>query len=156
MRSTSTIVELSLLALWLGAALLFSAAVAPALFAALPTRTLAGAVVGRVLPVIFFSGLAVSIAVVALELYSHGNWSWRGREVPGVIGALSCAIAQLVVSPRIERLRADIGGVIETLAPDDARRAAFGRLHGISVAWLGLAMLAAAAAAVMAGRELRR
>jgi hypothetical protein len=156
MRSTPTVVELSVLALWLGAGLLFSAAVAPALFAALPTRTLAGVVVGRILPVIFFSGMAVGIAVVAIALYSHGNWSWRGREVPGAVTALSCAIAQLVVSPRIERLRADIGGVIETLAPDDARRAAFGRLHGISVAWLGLAMLAAVVAAVMAGRELRR
>ena len=65
MRSTSTIVELSLLALWLGAALLFSAAVGPPLFAALPMRTLAGAVVGRILPVIFLSGMAVGIAVVS-------------------------------------------------------------------------------------------
>lgn len=156
MRSSSAIAELSLLALWLGAAVLFSAAVAPALFAALPTRTLAGAVVGRVLPIIFYSGMAVGIAVIGLELSAHGSWSWRGREVPGAVGVLACAIAQLVVSPRIERLRSDIGGVIETLAPDDARRAAFGRLHGFSVAWLGLAMLALAAAAVMAARELRK
>ena len=45
-----------MLALWLGAAGFFSAAVAPALFAVLPTRTLAGEVVGRVLPVVFYVG----------------------------------------------------------------------------------------------------
>jgi hypothetical protein len=154
MRSTPSVVELSVLALWLGAALLFSAAVAPALFAALPTRTLAGAVVGRLLPVIFYSGMAVGAAVVAIELLSHGRWTWRGREGPGVVMLLSCAIAQLVVAPRIERLRTEIGGVLETLAPDDARRAAFGRLHGASVAWLGLAMLAAAVGIVLAARSL--
>jgi hypothetical protein len=154
MRSTAPIVELSALTLWLGAALLFSAAVAPALFAVLPTRTLAGAVVGRLLPVIFYSGMAVGAAVVAMELLSHGRWNWRGREAPAAVLFVSCTIAQLVVGPRIERLRTEIGGVLETLAPDDARRAAFGRLHGASVAWLGLGMLAAAVGAFLAARAL--
>jgi hypothetical protein len=154
MRSTPVIVELSVLALWLGAALLFSAAVAPALFAVLPTRTLAGAVVGRLLPVIFYSGMLVGAAVVAIELLLHGRWNWRGREAPGAVMLASCGIAQLVVGPRIERLRADIGGVLEMLAADDARRAAFGRLHGASVAWLGLGMIAAVVAIVLSARSL--
>jgi hypothetical protein len=155
MRSTSAIVELTIMALWLGAAVLFSAAVAPALFATLPTRTLAGLVVGRVLPIVFYSGMAVAAAVVAMELVTQGRWSWRGRETSGAVMFASCAIAQLVVAPRIERLRADMGGVLETLAADDARRAAFGRLHGASVAWLGLAMLAAAIGAFLAARAIR-
>ena len=69
-----------------------------------------------------------------------------------MIGA--CAVAQFVISPRIERLRSAIGGPLESLAADDARRAAFGRLHGISVGWLGVAMLAAVVAMVVAGRAL--
>jgi hypothetical protein len=64
----------------------------------------------------------------------------------------ACGVAQLIVGRRIDRLRADIGGSIESLPVDDARRVAFGRLHGISVAWLGLAMLAAGVALVLAWR----
>jgi hypothetical protein len=60
--------------------------------------------------------------------------------------AASCAIAQFLVAPRIERLRAAIGPSIDALAADDARRLAFGRLHAISVGWLGLGIAAAAVA----------
>jgi hypothetical protein len=69
---------------------------------------------------------------------------------------VACAAAQLVVAPRLERLRAEIGGSLEALSPDDPRRAAFGRLHGVSVGWMGLAMLAAAAALVVIVRALDR
>jgi hypothetical protein len=155
MRVTPIVVQLGALALWLGAAVLFAAVVAPAVFAVLPTRTLAGAVVGRVLPAVFYSGMLVGAAVIALQVRARDGWSWRGQETAGAVMFAACAIAQLVVAPRIERLRAEIGGSLESLAADDVRRAAFGRLHGASVAWLGLAMLAAAIAAVIAGRALR-
>lgn len=150
MRSMSPVIEVGVLACWLGAAVIVSAAVAPAAFAVLPTRTLAGALVGRVLPVVFLSGIAAGAIVIALAGQSPG------RRIGGALIAGACAIAQFVVTPRIERLRAEIGGVLENLAPDDARRAAFGRLHAMSVLWLGLAMLAAAVVLVMAARDLRR
>lgn len=148
MRSTSSVIEVVLLAFWLGAAVVVSAAVAPAAFAVLPTRTLAGALVGRVLPVIFFSGIVVGALVIALAKRS------RGGRIAGAVTAAGCAVAQFIISPRIERIRAEAGGMLENLAPDDARRAAFGRLHGLSVAWLGVAMLAAAVALFLAGRSL--
>jgi hypothetical protein len=148
MRSTSTVLEVILLALWLGAGIIFSAVVAPAAFAVLPTRMLAGALVGRVLPVIFISGMAVGALVIALAGKS------TVRRIAGAIVVGGCATAQFVIAPRIARLRAEIGGVLENLAPDDARRAAFGRLHAMSVGWLGLAMLAAAVALVLAARTL--
>lgn len=153
-RSSVSTLELILLSLWLGAAVFFSAAVAPALFAALPTRTLAGVVVGRLLPLIFYLGMIVGIVLVALQVMARGRWSFGAREMAGIVMFGACAAAQFVVSPRIERLRASIGGSLEALAPDDVRRAAFGRLHGISVAWLGLAMIAAVVALIVAGRAL--
>jgi len=155
MRPTPLLIQLVIVALWLGGAILFAAVVAPALFAALPTRTLAGVVVGRVLPTIFYAGMVVGAVVIILELRENGAWSWRGAETPGAITLISCAIAQFIVSPRIERVRAEIGGAIETLAVDDPRRVQFGRLHGASVAWLGLAMIAAAVAGFLAARKLR-
>jgi hypothetical protein len=151
-RVNASLIELSAITLWLGAAGFFTTAVAPAAFAVLPTKTLAGEVVGRLLPAVFYSGMVVGVLIIAFEIAAHGPWNWRGREGLGALMVVSCAIAQLVVGPRIERLRSEIGVPLETLASDDARRIAFGRLHGISVAWLGLAMLAAVVAMVLAAR----
>lgn len=125
--------------LWLGAALLFAVAVAPAAFAVLPTRALAGLLVGRVLPVLFWSGAAVG-ALLAL-----GSAGWRRWAALALL--VSSLGAQLGVAPRIQRLRAALGPDIEAVAPDDERRVAFGRLHAVSVALLGVGMLGAAALA---------
>lgn len=140
-----------MLAAWIGAAVLVAFAVAPAAFAVLPTRTLAGALVGRVLPVVFWSGMLVGAAVAALG-WSMPQRSWRSG---GGIGlALACAVAQLVVAPRIQRVRESIGGAVDALDPSDARRQAFGRLHGMSVAWMGLGGVAALVALVVILRQL--
>ncbi|HKG93459.1 MAG TPA: DUF4149 domain-containing protein [Gemmatimonadaceae bacterium] len=136
------------LAAWLGAALLAAAVVAPAAFAALPSRALAGAVVGRVLPVVFLSGAAVGALVAAGAVSAggagaaHGRW----RAAAAAVLALSCALAQFAVAPRIERARAAIGASIDSVPADDPRRATFGRLHGLSVLCLGVGMLAAGTA----------
>jgi MFS family permease len=153
-RVSPSIIELSVLALWLGAASFFSIAVAPALFAVLPTRALAGMAIARVLPGIFASGIGLGVLVMIIESARRHGWSWGGRQVAGLVIAGSCAIAQFIVAPRIARLRADIAGPVEDLSVDDGRRIAFGRLHGISVAWLGIAMLAAVVAMVLCARTL--
>lgn len=146
---TRPLVSLVLLAAWLGAAGIVASVVAPAAFAVLPTRALAGALVGRVLPVVFGSGIVVGLATAVL------SWLGRGEGVPsripligGAAMAIACAVAQLAIAPRIARLRAEIGPSIEALAADDARRLAFGRLHAFSVLWLGVAMVAAVVAVV--------
>jgi len=154
-RVSPSLIELAALAFWLGAAAFFSVAVAPAVFAVLPTRELAGAVVGRVLPGVFYSGMVLGVLVVVIEVAARKAWNWRGRETLGALILLSCLAAQLVISPRIERLREQIGGSMESLPIDDAGRISFGRLHGASVAWLGVAMLAAAIALVLSARTLR-
>jgi hypothetical protein len=153
---TGSLIELALLAFWLGAGVIFGAVVAPSLFAVLPTRTLAGAVVGRVLPAVFYSGIVIGIAAIVLEWRVHREWRWTGPETPAAIVVLACAVAQWFVGPRIEQVRQAIAGSVDALAPDDPRRVAFGRLHGESVAWLGLAMVAAVIAAVLVGRALTK
>jgi hypothetical protein len=137
-----------LLAAWLGAGVLFAAVVAPAAFAVLPSRSLAGALVGRVLPVLFIAGIIVALAGLWLDEKDAGRL-FGVRRVALVIVAASCAIAQFAVGPRIERVRQEINGPIEQLPSGDPRRAAFGRLHAASVAWLGLAMIAAATTIVL-------
>ena len=143
-----------LLAAWLGAALLFAAAVAPAAFAVLPSRSLAGELVGRVLPIVFITGMIVAVVSLALDRSSVGRLL-NARRLALVFVVVACAAAQFVVSPRIERIRREIPGPIEQLAMDDSRRVAFGRLHAISVAWLGVAMIAATATIVLASLKPR-
>ena len=145
-----TVVAIILLSLWIGAAMLVTAVVAPAAFAVLPTRALAGAVVGRVLPVVFWSGMLVGIVVAAL-----GRWlphsPWRTGAAVALVGA--CAAAQLVIAPRIAAIRQAAGGAIDMLDPGDPRRQAFGRLHGLSVAWMAVGGLAAIVALVILVRH---
>src|SRR5437763_15992796 len=90
-----SVTETILLTLWLGAAILFSLVVAPAAFAVLPTRWLAGALVGRVLPVIFYAGVIIGAAIVVLDLASRSA-PWARTGAAG-IAAVSCALGQLVV-----------------------------------------------------------
>src|SRR5262245_27336309 len=151
-RLNASVVQVGVLALWLGAAGLLSASVAPALFAVLPSRMMAGAVVGRILPPVFFAGMTAGVLVLALQVVQGRGWSWDGREISGIVMIVACAIAQLGIAPRIARLREAIARPIEDLALNDAQRVAFGRLHGFSVACLGLAMLAAIVATVVAAR----
>lgn len=136
---------LLLLAMWGGAALLFTSVVAPAAFAVLPQRALAGAVVGRVLPVLFLSGMAVAGVSGLLRLRSGQarSWAWRAGLVVLFGG---CAVAQFVIGPRIERLRAELPASIESVPTSDPRRRAFGQLHGVSVAFMGLGMVGAVVA----------
>jgi hypothetical protein len=147
----------ALLGAWLGAAVLFAAVVAPAAFAVLPTRALAGALVGRVLPVVLAAGALVGIAAAAgVTLAPLGRGGRLLCLVCGAVAAAACAAARWWVGGRIESLRAAIGPSLDALAADDPRRVAFGRLHGVSVMLLGVAMLAgliALAAYALAARR---
>lgn len=155
-RPAGALTEIIVLALWLGATLFFVAVVAPAAFAALPTRVLAGAIVGRILPVLFLAGVLAGLALMLVEWRVPSRRAVTGRMVAGFVTVVSCAIAQFAIVPRIEMVRAQIGGSLDSLPAGDARRMAFGRLHGLSVVLLGIAMLAVLSALALAVRAQRR
>jgi hypothetical protein len=137
---TSTV----LVTAWLGASLITVAVVAPGAFAVLPSRSMAGTMVGRVLPSLFIAGIAIGVVVALLSggLASAGAPRWTA--VSALLASVACAISQFGITPQLDRLRSAIVGPIEALSPDDPRRVAFGLLHGYNVAGLGVAMLAAA------------
>jgi hypothetical protein len=141
---------IALLAAWLGATIIVGAVVAPAAFAVLPSRTLAGALVGRVLPPLFWSGAAVGVIAALMARRSQRTAAF----VAALVIAAASSVAQIIVAPRIEAVRASAGGPIDALARDDARRVAFGRLHGVSVALLGLAGLAASVTLLLTARAV--
>jgi hypothetical protein len=150
---TGAITSIMLLAAWLGAAILVAGVVAPAAFAVLPTRTLAGALVGRVLPVLFYSGIVIGLVVAALA-WPAPEARWRCAMALAL--AMSSAIAQFIVAPRIATIRASVLGAMDALDASDPRRQAFGRLHGLSVALMALGALAAGWCLVLLVRQLTR
>lgn len=135
---------LFLVALWLGAVVFFSAAVAPAAFRVLPTRTLAGALVGATLPILFWTGALVGLGVLALAWIRPGGGRRAILGVAGAVMLVATVAAQAIIAPRIEQLRSELPSTLDALGAEDPRRAEFGRLHGVSVALLGVAALAAA------------
>lgn len=146
---TRSLAALLLGAMWLGGALLTVAVVAPGAFAVLPTRALAGEMVGRVLPVVFTGAIVVPalLMFLARELRASAL-----AVTSAAASALAAAVALFVINPRIATLRAAIGGPVDQLTPSDPRRALFGVLHAGSVALLGLAMLAVAVLVLLLAR----
>jgi hypothetical protein len=147
--------QILILALWLGAAIFFSAVVAPAAFAALPSRELAGALVGRLLPVLFLTGGVAGAIALILEAVARRPKRQAIRSAMLAIVVVACAIAQLGVAPRIEALRSQMSVPLASLPANAPQRVAFGRLHMASVGWLAAAMVAGASAVFLAALTLR-
>lgn len=147
------LVSVVLLSIWGGAGLLVVTTVAPAAFRVLPTRSLAGAMVGQVLPVLFIAGLIVGTLTLVLTPRGAPQALWRRIGAAGTIAG--CAVAQMVIGPKIAELRERIGPSIEALSVTDPLRVAFGRLHGFSVLSLGVGMVFALVALVAAFLAVR-
>jgi hypothetical protein len=130
-----------LLAAWIGATLYFSVVVTRAAFAVLPSRTLAGALVGQTLPVLFDTGMLTGVILVWAALLSPAGAARTTSLAGGVAIVALMAIARFVILARIARLRLSMPAVIDSLPVDDPARRAFGQLHAMSVGALGLAML---------------
>jgi hypothetical protein len=137
---------------WLGIMALFALAVAPAAFAVLP-REEAGRVVGAIFPRYYGLGVALGTAGLAALLTGALGRSPRAADwaAAGLV-ALMLAVtlyAWLAVLPAAHAARE----AMRQLGPTAAEALAFGRLHRLSTALNGVAMLAGAVAvAVLIGR----
>jgi len=143
-----------LLAAWLGAALYFTVVVTRAAFAVLPSRTMAGALVGQTLPVLFDTGMVVGAVLVATALFASSGAARTASLVGGIAIVVLCALARFVILARIAQLRLTLPAAIDSLAVTDPARRAFGQLHALSVGALGLAMLTGIVVAVVLAHSL--
>lgn len=140
-------IEALLLTVWLGAMIFFSFAVAPTVFAVLPTRELAGQVVNSLIGKIEWIGLLGGPLLLLLQLFA---WPKRESEAKArvvraillVVMTLLAAASRFWVSAKLRGLRAQIGGPIDDIPLTDALRVEFNALHGVSVSLMGAAMLA--------------
>lgn len=145
-----------LVALWLGAAVYFSFAVAPSAFVVLPSRELAGAVVTRTLAIVNVAGFIVSLVMLLTMPFDRrvsGRFARAVEAASLVVLAAVTAVGHWVIAARLRAMRAAMQGTIDALAQDDPARVAFNALHGYSVAALGVGMLAALVAFVLVARR---
>jgi hypothetical protein len=155
-------IRMLLLASWLGAAIFFSAAVAPSAFrilraASLPNAgELAGSIVNRALSVINIGGFVFSLlllisAPALRKSYRHRIFTLQLALL--LIVAAATGVGEWVIAARMRGLRAATGFGINQLPATDATRVAFDALHGYSVAALSVAIIAGLIAFFVIGRS---
>lgn len=158
LRTILRTISLLLLGLWIGAAIFFSAAVAPNVFNVLRgaeltnASTLAGSVVTRLLAIINQAGFEIGLFVLVVSFFTT-----RGqRPLRRFAGMLSLAIMAImtglghwVIAARMATLRAALQLPIDQLIPTDPRRIEFDKLHRYSVTLLSIAMIAALVAFIL-------
>jgi Domain of unknown function (DUF4149) len=145
---------LLILSAWLGASLYFTVVVTQAAFAVLPSRTVAGALVGQILPSLFASGMLVGAFLVIVARIATGGVVRSTTLVGGLAVLTLSALARFAILPRIAALRASLPATIDSLPVTDPARIAFGELHALAVGALGLAMLTGLVVAVALAHSL--
>lgn len=151
-----------MLGLWLGAALFFGAAVAPALFSVLRgaglanANELAGTVVTRLLRIINQGGFEIALFLLVTAFFINRNQSRLARYAEVIslaIMAIMTGVSHWIISARMLELRRAMGGAIDQVLPADPRRMAFDSLHRYSVAMMAVAMFAALVAFLTMARR---
>ena len=144
-------VRLFLLAAWLGAAIYFSAAVAPSVFGVLRSFSLtnaneiAGTIVTRTLSVVNTSGFILSLLLLITTFVLKKNYGRRSlifQIALLTIVAVATGLGEWVIAARMRGLRAAMHGQIDQVALSDPNRIAFAALHSYSVSALGIAIIA--------------
>jgi uncharacterized membrane protein len=121
------------LIVWLGGLIFFAFVLAPTAFSVLPTRHLAGTLVGRSLGTLHWMGIIAGIIFLASSiLYSRlskgGPHLFAARHVLICLMLALTLISQFAIIPRMDTLRASLGE-IDSVPPDNPARLQFDALH---------------------------
>jgi uncharacterized membrane protein len=143
------------LIVWLGGLVFFAFVVAPSAFAVLPTRHLAGSVVGRTLSALHWmgivSGTVYLICSLLLSRSAGGELHpFAARNVTVALMLLLTLISQFAISPKMHAIRASVVEIDHVPVTDPAW-VAFHALHlwserlekGVFLLGLGLVYLTA-------------
>jgi len=145
------------LIVWLGG-VIFSPVVAQTSFSVLPTRHLAGSVVGRSLGILHWMGMISAVVFLASSLLlsrlSNGEAQWfAARNVLICMMLLLTLISQFGIIPRMDAIRASIGE-IDAAPMDSPARVQFDGLHHWSTRIEGGVLLLGLAVAYLTARSL--
>lgn len=151
-------VSMLAVAIWLGGMVTIGGIVAPAAFATLPSSDAASLVGETLRRFHFVSYAAGGLLLLSLTLMAligpRPRAFWVRLTMAGVMLAATL-VAGLVIDRRIAAMRAEIGVPVGSLPIGDARRAAFGRLHGASTGLMALTMVAGFVLVYLNARDAR-
>ncbi|HKM48172.1 MAG TPA: DUF4149 domain-containing protein [Terriglobales bacterium] len=123
------------LVVWLGGLIFLAFVEAPTVFSPglLPTRHMAGSIVGRSLDVLHYMAIVSGIVfLITSMLYSRMSAGTArplaARHLLIALMLLLTVISQFAISPKMHALRAEVG-VIDNVPPDNPLRMEFDRLH---------------------------
>jgi len=149
------------LVVWLGGVMFLAFVVAPSAFSPglLPTRHLAGALVGRCLTALHWMGIiSGAVFLITSMLYTRmtagSAHPFAARHVLIAIMLLLTGISQFVIMPKMYSIRTQ-AVVIDNLAQDDPLRLEFNRLHQWSEKFEGGVLLLGLAALYLTARALK-
>lgn len=156
-------ISLLLLGVWLGAAVFFSAVVAPAAFSVLRAyqvpnyAEIAGGIVNRSLSVVNTGGFLIGVLVlVALAMRSHfGRTTFVLQLISVVVMTAMTGVGQWVIAARMRAIRSALTLPMDQLALTDPQRVAFNSLHRYSVSALAIAIIAGLIAWFLLARNTR-
>jgi hypothetical protein len=147
------------LIVWVGG-LIFFPVVAQTAFSVLPTRHLAGLVVGRSLGTLHWMGIASGVVFLASSIL-HNRLTSGAMHLLAARNVLICLmlaltlISQFGVIPRMDTLRAQTPGGIDSVPADNSTRMQFDALHVWSTRLEGGVLLLGLVAAYMTASALR-
>jgi len=152
MLSVLNSLRLLLLAAWLGAAIFFSATVAPSAFQvsrafSLPNAgEVAGSIVTRTLSVVNITGFIISVLLLVFafglrKAYSRG--ALMAQIILLAVVAIATVVGEWVIAARMRGLRTAMAIPIDQVSTSDPLKVAFQTLHGYSVAALSVAIISA-------------
>jgi uncharacterized membrane protein len=123
------------LVVWIGGLIFLAFVEAPTAFTPglLPTRHMAGSIVGRSLDLLHYMAIASGIVfLIASMLYSRMATGdprpMAARHLLIVLMLLLTLISQFAISPKMHAIRAEVG-VIDSVPLDNPLRREFDRLH---------------------------
>jgi hypothetical protein len=161
MRSLPWTLALLSLAAWLGAGSFAAFVVAPAAFAVLPSRSLAGDLNGRV-----FETLGIELSVASALFLVAVVLIRRQEEIPVAkrllltrlpfLSLAAAVVGRWIVAPRMQQLREAMPFTIDQLPPNSPLREQFGKLHGMSSALLVVSLAAGLACLFLLASEIAR
>lgn len=123
------------LIVWIGGVIFLAFAEAPTAFSPglLPTRHMAGSIVGRSLDLLHYMAIVSGVVfLIASMLYNRMSTGTArplaARHLLIVLMLMLTVISQFAISPKMHALRAEVG-VIDNVPLDNPQRRGFDRLH---------------------------
>ena len=145
-------IRILLLGSWIGAAIFFSAVVAPSAFRVLRLYNLpnsgeiAGSIVNQTLSVVNTTGFVISLLLLITIFAFRKHYRRQPLIVQNIlfaVMAVSTGIGEWVIAAKMRTLRSAMHLPIDQIDLRDPARVAFQALHGYSVAALSVAIIAA-------------